>query len=252
MACSKLKVTLILAQGPPEGPLVLQDAGPRGGVALRRSRVAAADAFRSGGRPEPHLELHHPLQRPCRQQWEPGPPYPPPHRARPRRPRRRRGSRPLSELLDAAAGNGTKFVSYQVHQCTSAKTKGILNLSYKVGKKIPAPAPAPPSAYPHPSGVPMSDQPVMAYDPYGAQPAGYPGYQPPPHGYAPRSYQAGFGYPPAGYLYAPTLPVVQPPKNNEFALKMAAAVLLGLLTHIPIGDMIPDAGAFDDVARFDF
>ncbi|KAG1371234.1 protein SRC2-like [Cocos nucifera] len=126
---------------------------------------------------------------------------------------------PLSELLDAATGNGPKSVNYQVHKCTSGKTKGILNLSYKFGEEIAAPAPAPPSAYPHPSGVPMSDQPVMADHPYGAQPypppAGYPGYQPPPHGYAPPPYQAGFGYPPAGYFYMPTLPVVQPPKKNE-------------------------------------
>ncbi|XP_073104705.1 protein SRC2 homolog [Elaeis guineensis] len=124
---------------------------------------------------------------------------------------------PLSELLDAAAGNEPKSVSYPVCKCTSGKTKGTLNLSYKVGKKITGPAPAPPSAPLHSSGVPTSDQPVLAHPPYGAQP--YP--PPPPHGYVPPPHQATYGYPPVVYLYAPA---VQPPKKNEFVVHIVTTV----------------------------
>ncbi|KAG1371236.1 Protein SRC2 [Cocos nucifera] len=188
---------------------------------------------------------------------------------------------PLTELLDAAAGNGLKFVSYQVRRCTSGKPKGVLNFSYKVREKIAAPAPAPPAAYSHPSGVlrsdepvtayppasaypppakaPKADEPVMAYPaagtssaaypPYGAQPypppAGYPRYQP-PHAYAPPPpYQAGYGYPPAAYGYGAAQPVVQPPKKNKFGMGLGAGLLGGALGGLLIGDMISDAGAYD-------
>ncbi|WJX27859.1 Protein src2 [Trifolium repens] len=143
---------------------------------------------------------------------------------------------PIKELLDNPAGDSLRQVSYQV-RTSSGKAKGNLNLSYKFGEHVAAPATKPTKTAKH-EDVKRKHEPVMAYPPPGAaagsssvpygtayppppqaagygyppQPAaaaygGYPpaqsgGYPPAQHGYPPA--QPGYGYPPqAGYGYPP-------------------------------------------------
>ncbi|CAK8531718.1 unnamed protein product [Lathyrus sativus] len=130
---------------------------------------------------------------------------------------------PLKELLDNPSGDSLRQVSYQV-RTTSGKSKGSLNLSYKFGEHVGAPATKSEVKGNHESKM-GKDEPVLAYPPPGVaagsssvpygtpypppqQGAGY-GYPPPAAaaaaqgGYPPA--QPGYGYPPQqqGYGYPP-------------------------------------------------
>lgn len=181
---------------------------------------------------------------------------------------------PVKELLDAAPGKAAPahFVSYQVRR-PSGKPKGVLNISYKFGDRLAAPAPAP---APAPAAVKGGEEPVTAYP---AGPSAAPHYPPPgsaaPYAPPPGAYPPQYGYPPqpAGYGYPPPgayppqygygAPPVQAPakKNkNKFGMGLGAGLLGGALGGLLIGDMVSDAGAydsgydagFDDGGGFDF
>ncbi|NP_001351740.1 protein SRC2-like [Cicer arietinum] len=185
---------------------------------------------------------------------------------------------PLKELLDNPAGDSYRQVSYQVVK-SSGKPQGTLNLSYKFGERVEAPAikPAtktaakqePVMAYPPPGaaagsssvpyGTPAYPPPQHgAYPPpaaaYGGYPPTQPGYGYPPqqagYGYPPQ--QAGYGYPPqqAGYGYPPQqagygYPGVQKPQKNKFGMGLGAGLLGGALGGMLIGDMVSDASSYD-------
>ncbi|XP_058723473.1 protein SRC2-like [Vicia villosa] len=187
---------------------------------------------------------------------------------------------PLKELLDNPSGDSLRQVSYQV-RTSSGKSKGTLNLSYKFGEHVGAPAiksevksekvkgkheSEPVMAYPPPGvaagsssvpyGTPYPPPPQTAgygYPPPAAAAAygGYPpaqqgyGYPPPQQGYGyPPQQQPGYGYPPQqqpGYGYAGA----QKPKKNKFGMGLGAGLLGGALGGMLIGDMVSDAGAYD-------
>uniref|UniRef100_A0A7N1A044 C2 domain-containing protein n=1 Tax=Kalanchoe fedtschenkoi TaxID=63787 RepID=A0A7N1A044_KALFE len=101
---------------------------------------------------------------------------------------------PVKDLLeDGSAEKAEKSLSYSV-KTPSGKTKGTLNLAYKLGEKFTVENTAtkdlhePVTAYP----------PTMAAGSSSFAPgAGYP--PPPPYGSGQYPQQAGYGYPPAGY-----------------------------------------------------
>ncbi|KAI5446360.1 Protein src2, variant 5 [Lathyrus oleraceus] len=166
---------------------------------------------------------------------------------------------PLKELLENTSGDSLRQVSYQV-RTTSGKSKGSLNLSYKFGENVGAPATKSEVKGKHDSKM-GKDEPVLAYPPPGVaagsssvpygtpypppqQAAGY-GYPPPATaygGYPPA--QTGYGYPPQqqpGYGY----PGAQKPKKNKFGMGLGAGLLGGALGGMLIGDMVSDGGAYD-------
>ncbi|CAJ2662128.1 unnamed protein product [Trifolium pratense] len=131
---------------------------------------------------------------------------------------------PLKELLDNPAGDSFRQVSYQVRS-SSGKAKGNLNLSYKLGEHVAAPASLKSKKSEKHEAVKGKQEPVMAYPPPGVAvgsssvPYGTP-YPPPPqhggggggYGYPPPAAAYG-GYPPAqsgGYPHAQGYPPTQP------------------------------------------
>ncbi|CAI8590093.1 unnamed protein product [Vicia faba] len=193
----------------------------------------------------------------------------------------------LKELLDNPSGDSLRQVGYQV-RTTSGKSKGTLNLSYKFGEHVGAPAmksevknekvkgkheSEPVMAYPPPGvaagsssvpyagyGYPPPQQAGYGYPPQQQQQQpgyGYPPPQQPGYGYPPQQ-QPGYGYPPQqqpGYGY----PGAQKPKKNKFGMGLGAGLLGGALGGMLIGDMVSDAGAYDagyddgfDAGGFDF
>lgn len=101
---------------------------------------------------------------------------------------------PLKELLDNPSGDSFRQVNYQV-RTSSGKAKGSLNLSYKFGEKVQAPAMKTTSKHEPVKGK-NEHEPVMAYPPPGMAAAGSSSV---PYGtpYPPQTQQPGYGYPPA-------------------------------------------------------
>ncbi|XP_019435077.1 PREDICTED: protein SRC2-like isoform X3 [Lupinus angustifolius] len=185
---------------------------------------------------------------------------------------------PVKELIDNPGDGSFRHVTYQVRM-QSGKAKGSLNLSYKFGENVAAPAkatsaPPPVMAYPAAAagssttppyggaayapppqqygyGYPPT-QPGYGYPPpqqsgygYPPQPGyGYPPGQQPGYGYPPQ--QPGYGYPPGqqpGYGYPPAQQ--QGKKKNKFGMGLGAGLLGGALGGLLIGDMVSDVGDYD-------
>lgn len=167
---------------------------------------------------------------------------------------------PVKELLqNPGDGKSSLFVSYQVRK-PSGKPKGSLNLSYKFGEKIAAATTTPPAAAKATATATAKvskDEPVVAYPAQAAAGSSsappYAAPYPPPHGYPPPQYAAGYGYPQqpyhggypppqAGYGY----PFQNPQKKkNKFGMGLGAGLLGGALGGLLIGDMVSDAAAYD-------
>ncbi|KAJ6794107.1 Uncharacterized protein M6B38_233480 [Iris pallida] len=142
---------------------------------------------------------------------------------------------PLKELLEGGrTDGGVRFVSYPVRMPHSKKTKGVLNMSYRLGEKVVKAAEVPVMAYPYP--MPMAPPPMAG----GGGGGGYYGYSahaaPPGNGHG---YGYGYGYQP------PVMPPPPPPKRNSgpgFGMGLLGGAVGGLL----IGDMLSDdAAAYD-------
>ncbi|CAJ1963427.1 unnamed protein product [Sphenostylis stenocarpa] len=191
---------------------------------------------------------------------------------------------PLREIIDNPGDDDNfRHVTYKVMK-SAGKSKGSLNLSYKLAQNASA-------RFAAKAAAPKAEtEPVMAYPPqpsagsssvpygtshpppqYAASGYGYPTQQPyggyppaqPAYGYPPQQAyggyppQPGYGYPQQpGYGY----PQAQKPKKNKFGMGLGAGLLGGALGGMLIGDMVSDAAAydagfdagFDDAGGFDF
>ncbi|KAL3750102.1 hypothetical protein ACJRO7_011133 [Eucalyptus globulus] len=148
---------------------------------------------------------------------------------------------PVKELLEQGGDGKPTVMSYSL-RLLSGKTKGVLELSFKFGKRFTLVTPPPP------------DEPVTGYPPlpmHGAglhpPPAGhgdpsqeYPPDAAPGYGYLPQGDAPpppGYGYPPEGYGYPLAAYQQMPSDGGNSWLGLAK----GLFPQLPIRDMISDA-----------